>query len=46
MAKFILGLLVGLVAGFLIAPDLAGNDVNALVHDARSAIGRHVPVNN
>jgi hypothetical protein len=46
MAKFILGLLVGLVAGFLIGPDLASTDMNALVHDARSAIGRHVPVNN
>lgn len=46
MTKFILGLLVGLVAGLLIAPDLAGTDINALVRDARSAIGRHVPVNN
>ena len=46
MAKFILGLLVGLVAGLLIAPQLAGTDANALVHDARSAIGRHLPVNN
>lgn len=46
MAKFILGLLVGLVAGILIAPQLAGTDANVLVHDARSAINRHLPVNN
>lgn len=46
MAKFILGLLVGLVAGFLLAPNLGGTDMNAVVHDARSAIGRHMPVNN
>ncbi len=46
MVKFILGLLVGLVAGLLIAPQFAGTDVNVLVHDARSAISRHLPVNN
>ena len=46
MAKFILGLLVGLVAGLLIAPNLAGTDMNALVHNARAAIGRHLPVND
>jgi hypothetical protein len=46
MAKFILGLLVGLVAGLLIAPNLGGTDMNAVVHDARSAIGKHIPVND
>ena len=46
MAKFILGLLVGLVAGLLIAPNLDGTDMNAVVHDARSAIGKHIPVND
>lgn len=46
MVKFILGLLVGLVVGLLISPQLTGTDMNALVHDARSAIGQHLPVNN
>ncbi|MBN9545476.1 MAG: YtxH domain-containing protein [Alphaproteobacteria bacterium] len=46
MIKFILGLVVGLVAGLLISPELTGTDMNAVVHDARSAIGRHLPVNN
>ena len=43
MIKFILGLVVGLVAGLLISPELTGTDMNAVVHDARSAIGRHLP---
>jgi len=46
MTKFILGLLVGLIAGLLIAPNLAGSDMNTLVHNARSAINRHLPVND
>ena len=44
MAKFILGLLVGLLAGFLISPN--GTDMNTVVHDARSALGKHIPVND
>ena len=46
MTKFILGLLVGLIAGLLIAPNLVGTDMNALVRNARSAINRHIPVND
>jgi len=46
MAKFILGLLVGLVAGLLISPNLSGTDMNTVVHDARSALGKHIPVND
>jgi hypothetical protein len=37
---------VGLVAGFLIAPNISGTDMNTVVHDARSAIGKHLPVND
>jgi hypothetical protein len=46
MAKFILGLLVGLVAGILISPYFIGANVDDLVHRTRAAIGRHVPVND
>jgi len=46
MTKFILGLLVGLIVGLLIAPNLAGTDMNTLVRNARSAINRHLPVND
>lgn len=46
MAKFILGLVTGLVIGFLFSPYLTGTDMNVLVHDARSAIARYIPLSN
>ena len=46
MTKFILGLLVGLIAGYFVLPYLNGPNMNTLVHQARSTLGRHVPINN
>ena len=46
MAKFILGLLVGLAIGFFYSSYFAGHDLNDLTNKARAAVAKHVPVNN
>ena len=46
MAKFILGLLVGMTVGMLYSSYFAGNDLNDLTNKARAVVARHLPVNN
>jgi hypothetical protein len=46
MAKFLVGLLAGLVIGFLSSSYFSGRDLNDFARKARSAISRHYPVNN
>jgi preprotein translocase subunit SecF len=46
MAKFILGLLVGLVIGLVSSPYFSRGELNDLSVKARAELGRHVPINN
>lgn len=46
MAKFILGLVTGLVIGLLYSSYFASPDLNTLTAKARAAVSRHMPVNN
>jgi hypothetical protein len=46
MAKFIMGLLVGLTIGALSATYFSDKDLNILTEKARSALSRHVPIND
>ena len=46
MAKFILGLLVGLVIGIGYASYFTKSELNDLSAKARSELGKHIPINN
>lgn len=46
MAKFILGLVTGLVLGLLYSSYFAGRDLNDLTVKARAAVSRHIPGTN
>lgn len=46
MAKFILGLLVGVTVGLLSASYFSSSDLNDLTYKARAAVAKHFPVNN
>lgn len=46
MAKFMGGLLIGFVIGILATAYLAGNDLDDLTAKARSALARHMPIND
>jgi hypothetical protein len=46
MAKFILGLLVGLTIGILYGSYFSSGGLNDLTYKARATLSRHMPVNN
>lgn len=46
MAKFILGLLVGLTVGLIYSSYFTMGGLNDLAVKARAELGRHIPVNN
>jgi preprotein translocase subunit SecF len=46
MAKFIMGLLVGVVIGLLSSSYFSAGELNDLTIKARSVVSRHLPVNN
>ena len=46
MAKFILGLLVGLVIGLVYSSYFTKSELNHLTVKARGELGRHLPINN
>jgi uncharacterized membrane protein len=46
MAKFIMGLLVGIVIGIMYSSYFSIGDLNDLTSRARTVISRHLPVNN
>jgi hypothetical protein len=46
MAKFILGLLVGIVIGIGYSSYFSRGELNDLTVKARSELGRHIPINN
>ena len=46
MAKFIIGLLVGIVIGIVYSSYFSIGGLNDLTNQARSVVGRHLPVNN
>ncbi len=45
MAKFILGLLVGIIIGLLSASYFSSNGLNNLTGKARAVVAKHFPVN-
>jgi hypothetical protein len=46
MAKFILGLLVGLAVGMVYSSYFSKAELNDLTVKARSELGKHMPINN
>jgi hypothetical protein len=46
MAKFITGLLVGIVIGMLYSSYFSSGGLNDLTNKARSVVSRHLPVGN
>jgi hypothetical protein len=46
MAKFIMGLLIGVVIGLLSSSYFSTTGLNDLTNRARSAVARHLPVSN
>ena len=46
MAKFTLGLLVGLVIGIVYSSYFSRTELDDLTVKARSELGRHMPINN
>lgn len=46
MAKFILGLLLGLTIGMLSASYFSRSELDDLTARARATLGRHIPINN
>ncbi|HEY2834975.1 MAG TPA: hypothetical protein VGI89_00305 [Rhizomicrobium sp.] len=46
MAKFILGLLVGLAIGIVYSSYFSRGELNDLTVKARGELGRHMPINN
>ena len=46
MAKFILGLLVGLAIGILFGSYFSDGGLNDLTYKARATLARHMPVND
>jgi hypothetical protein len=46
MAKFILGLLVGITIGLLSASYFSSNNLSDLTYKARAAVAKHFPVSN
>ena len=46
MAKFILGLVLGLVVGIAYSSYFSKSELNDLTVKARSELGKHVPINN
>ena len=46
MAKFILGLLMGVVVGMLYSSYFSASELNNLTTKARTELGRHMPINN
>ena len=46
MAKFILGVVLGLAIGLFYSSYLSKGELNELTAKARGELGRHVPINN
>jgi hypothetical protein len=46
MAKFIMGLLVGIVVGMMYSSYFSIGSLNDLTSRARAVVSRHLPVNN
>jgi hypothetical protein len=46
MAKFIMGLLVGIAIGMLFSSSFSDSGLNDLTNKARSMVSRHLPINN
>jgi hypothetical protein len=46
MAKFIMGLLLGIIIGLLYSSYFSDGGLNDLASKARSVVSRHLPVNN
>ena len=46
MAKFIMGLLLGITIGMLYSSYFSDSGLNDLTNKARSAVSRHLPVGN
>jgi hypothetical protein len=46
MAKFILGLLVGLAIGIVYSSYFSRSELNDITVKARGELGRHMPINN
>lgn len=46
MAKFILGLMVGLLIGFVYSSYFSKGELSDLTVKARAELGKHVPINN
>ncbi|MGZ5922677.1 MAG: hypothetical protein ACXWLT_12995 [Rhizomicrobium sp.] len=46
MAKFIMGLLLGITIGMLYSSYFSDSGWNDLTNKARSVVSRHLPVNN
>jgi hypothetical protein len=46
MAKFILGLLVGLLIGIAFSSYFSKSELTELTVKARSELGKHMPINN
>jgi hypothetical protein len=46
MAKFILGLVVGLAIGLLYSSYFSKSELNDLTVKARGELGKHLPINN
>ena len=46
MAKFIGGLLIGIIIGILATTYISDNDLQGLTVKARAALARHMPINN
>ena len=46
MAKFIMGLLLGITIGILYSSYFSDGGLNDLTNKARSVVSRHLPINN
>lgn len=46
MAKFLMGLLLGITIGMLYSSYFSDGGLSDLANQARSVVSRHVPVNN
>lgn len=46
MAKFVLGLLMGLIIGMLFSNYVSTSELNNLTAKARTELGKHMPINN
>ena len=46
MAKFILGVVVGLAVGIFYSSYFSRSEINDLTLKARAELGKHMPINN